>query len=167
MQALSDPQPEVQRHRAAIRRSDFSLPVKCVLRDSLLDPDDWVFDYGCGHGDDLRHLQGLGFHCDGWDPVHRPDVPRRPADAVNLGYVLNVIEDLQERAETLRDAWQLCRKVLVVAARISVGDGGEFGAEYGDGVLTRLGTFQKIRELHAGLRKCGRLSVSTGRSRGS
>ena len=34
--------------------------------------------------------------------------------------------------------------MLVVAARISVGDGGEFGAEYGDGVLTRLGTFQKL-----------------------
>ena len=33
MPALSDPQPEVQRHRAAIRRSDFSLPLKCVLRD--------------------------------------------------------------------------------------------------------------------------------------
>ena len=135
---------EIQRHRAAIRRSDFSLPLKCVLRDSLLDRDDSLFDYGCGHGDDIRHLQGLGFDCDGWDPVHRPDVPRRPADAVNLGYVLNVIEDLQERAQTLRDAWQLCRKVLVVAARISVGDGGEFGAEYGDGVLTRLGTFQKL-----------------------
>jgi len=166
MPALSDPQPQVQRHRAAIRRNDFSLPLKCVLRDTLLGPDDSLFDYGCGHGDDIRHLQGLGFNCDGWDPVHRPDVPRCPADAVNLGYVLNVIEDLQERAQTLRDAWQLCRKVLVVAARISVGDGGEFGAEYGDGVLTRLGTFQKIRELHAGLRKCGRQPVPAGRSRG-
>ena len=38
----------------------------------------------------------------------------------------------------------MCRKVLVVAARISVGDGGELGAEYGDGALTRLGTFQKL-----------------------
>jgi len=76
--------------------------------------------------------------------VHRPDVPLHPADAVNLGYVLNVIEDLEERGQTLRAAWQLCRKVLVVAARIAVGDGGDFGAEYGDGVLTRLGTFQKL-----------------------
>lgn len=144
MRAFTDLQPEVQRHKAAIRRSDFSLPLKCVLRDSLLNRDDSLFDYGCGHGDDIRRLQGLGFECDGWDPVHRSDVPRRPADAVNLGYVLNVIEDLQERAQTLRDAWQLCRKVLVVAARIAVGDGGQFGAEYGDGVLTRLGTFQKL-----------------------
>ena len=144
MQVATGPRPDVQRHRAAIRRSDFSVPLKCVLRDSLLDRPDTLFDFGCGHGDDLRHLTELGFDCDGWDPVHRPDATRRPADVVNLGYVLNVIEDLQERAQTLRDAWQLCRRLLVVAARISVGDGGEFGAEYGDGVLTRLGTFQKL-----------------------
>ena len=63
---------------------------------------------------------------------------------MNLGYVLNVIEDIQERTQTLRAAWQLCRRVLVVAARIAVGDGGHFGAAYGDGVLTRLGTFHKL-----------------------
>ncbi len=144
MRPLSHPQPEVQRHRAAIRRTDFSLPLKCVLRDSLLAQGDSLFDYGCGHGDDIRRLQAHGFECDGWDPVHRPDVLLHPADAVNLGYVLNVIEDLDERGQTLRIAWELCRKVLVVAARIAVGDGGDFGAEYGDGVLTRLGTFQKL-----------------------
>lgn len=32
------PAPEVQRHRVAIRWSQFSLPVKCLLRDGLLDP---------------------------------------------------------------------------------------------------------------------------------
>jgi hypothetical protein len=31
------PAPDVQRHRIAIRRSEFSLPVKCLLRDGLLD----------------------------------------------------------------------------------------------------------------------------------
>jgi hypothetical protein len=93
MRAESDQQPEIQRHRAAIRRSDFSVPLKCVLRDNLLEHGDSFFDYGCGHGDDLRRIQALGFDCDGWDPVHRPDVPRRAADAVNLGYVLNVIGD--------------------------------------------------------------------------
>jgi hypothetical protein len=35
---LAAPAPEVQRHRIAIRRSEFSLPVKCLLRDGLLDP---------------------------------------------------------------------------------------------------------------------------------
>jgi hypothetical protein len=32
------PAPEVQRHRVAIRWSQFSWPVKCLLRDGLLDP---------------------------------------------------------------------------------------------------------------------------------
>ena len=61
MRAENDLQPEIQRHRAAIRRSDFSLPLKCVLRDNLLGHGDSLFDYGCGHGDDLRQLQSLGF----------------------------------------------------------------------------------------------------------
>jgi hypothetical protein len=137
------PPPEVHRHRAAIRRSEFSSPVKWLLRNGLLDPADSLFDYGCGHGDDLRRLQALGYACDGWDPVHRPASPRRPADIVNLGFVVNVIEAPEERAQTLRDAWSLCRKLRVVAARIAAGQWQTASGEYEDGVLTRLGTFQK------------------------
>ena len=44
---LAAPPPEVYRHRAAIRRSELSLPVKCLLRDGLLDPADRLFDDGC------------------------------------------------------------------------------------------------------------------------
>lgn len=66
------------------------MPIKCLLRDRLFDPADSLFDYGCGHGDDLRRLQALGYDCDGWDPVHRPESLPRPADIVNLGFVLNV-----------------------------------------------------------------------------
>ena len=73
MAEVVERQSEVLRHRAAIRRNDLSLPLKCVVRDGLLEATDRVFDYGCGHGDDLRHLQDLGFVCDGWDPVHRSD----------------------------------------------------------------------------------------------
>jgi len=35
---------------------------------------------------------------------------------VNLGYVLNVIEDPQERLAALRRAWDLSRRLLAVAA---------------------------------------------------
>jgi hypothetical protein len=35
---------------------------------------------------------------------------------VTLGYVLNVIEDPGERAAALRQAWDHCRRLLVVAA---------------------------------------------------
>ncbi len=50
--------------------------------------------------------------------MHRPDTDRASAQAVNLGYVLNVIEDTAERSETLRSAWRLCGSVMSVAARI-------------------------------------------------
>lgn len=136
--------PQVLRYKAAIRRSDLSLPLKCVLRDNLLNSCDFLFDYGCGYGDDIRHLQRLGVDCDGWDPAHRPDVPRRSCDAVHLGYVLNVIEDIQERADTLLAAWRLCCKILIIAVRVDVGDGGRSQTDFGDGVITRRQTFQKI-----------------------
>ena len=70
-----------------------------------------VFDYGCGRGDDLRHLRQLGYEADGWDPAHRPNTERRPADIVNLGYVVNVIENQSERATALRSAWELARNL--------------------------------------------------------
>ena len=47
-----------------------------------------------------------------------PQGQKRPADVVNLGYVINVIEDPVERAETLRNAWALCRRVMVVSALV-------------------------------------------------
>jgi hypothetical protein len=36
--------------------------------------------------------------------------PRTPADVVNLGYVINVIEELAERRQALINAWELTRK---------------------------------------------------------
>ena len=133
----------VARHKAAIRRIEPSLPVKCLVRDHLLPPGGTVFDYGCGYGEDVRHLQSLGLDADGWDPAHCPQTEKRAADVVNLGFVINVIEDAEERGETLREAWRLCRRVLSVASRIKVGGRGKTEIEFGDGVVTRIGTFQK------------------------
>src|SRR5579872_4399885 len=95
----------IQRHKTAIRRGDFSRPVKCLLRDGLVGKDVTFFDYGCGRGEDVELLTIKGVVSEGWDPAYRPDAPRREADIVNLGYVLNVIENAEERAETLRSAW--------------------------------------------------------------
>ena len=106
----------IQRHKTAIRRGDYSRPVKCLLRDGLLGKDVTFFDYGCGRGEDLELLAVDGLACAGWDPAYRPDTPRHHADVVNLGYVINVIEDPGERAATLRSAWDLCRHVLAVSA---------------------------------------------------
>src|SRR5262245_20043858 len=136
----------IQRHKTAIRRGDFSRPVKCLLRDCLIDKSVSFFDYGCGRGEDVELLTAEGITCGGWDPAHRPDAPRHDADVVNLGYVINVIEDPDERAATLRRAWQLCRRLLVASAQVVMAGRGKTPVEFGDGVLTGRGTFQKIFE---------------------
>jgi len=134
---------EVLRHRAAIRRSEPSLPLKCLLRDNFLDQDAVFFDFGCGYGDDIEQVRRLGFAAHGWDPAYRPDDPIVESDIVNLGYVINVIEDQTERVETLRAAWKLAKRVLVVSARIAVEGAGDGDFEFGDGVITKIQTFQK------------------------
>ncbi len=134
----------IPRHKTAIRRGDLSRPMKCALQDGLLGPAVSMFDYGCGHGQDIELLDAQGIACDGWDPVFRPDSPKRPADVVNLGFVLNVIEDVGERASALRQAWELARILLIVAAQVKEAGRGQSQLPFGDGVLTGRGTFQKF-----------------------
>ncbi len=86
-----------------------------MLRLGMIQKEWSVFEYGCGQGDDIAALRTNGFEAFGWDPYHAPDGPRRKADTVNLGFVLNVIENLHERHETLKDAWSFARRVLTVA----------------------------------------------------
>jgi len=52
--------PTIQRHKTAIRRGDFSRPVKCLLRDGLVGKDVSFFDYGCGRGEDVELLTAEG-----------------------------------------------------------------------------------------------------------
>ena len=80
-------------------------PLTMAMTDQLLSRSSLVFDYGCGRGDDIRHLSALGYKVDGWDRSHRPHAQRSEADIVNIGYVINVIERPEERAETLCKAW--------------------------------------------------------------
>ena len=135
--------PEIVRRKTAIRRKAFSLPVKCLLRDELVTTETRVLDYGCGHGEDVQLLRDAEIDSNGWDPVFRPDGIRTSAEVVNLGYVINVIEDAKERGTTLSTAWNLCTKLLVVAARVNVDGRGYSKVEFGDGIITGLGTFQK------------------------
>lgn len=138
---------EIARHKTAISRTELSRPIKLALTDGLLTPDKTVFDYGCGLGDDLRFLNALGFQGAGWDPVHRPDQELCRAPVVNLGYVVNVIENPRERQEALRRAWTLAEQILIVSARLTL-DGRALGdvQDYADGLITRRGTFQKFFE---------------------
>ena len=107
---------KVKRHKTAIKRYELSAPIKALIRDGLLDERKSVFDYGCGRGSDIRILNRRGFQCSGWDPAFCPAKPKVESDIVNLGYVINVIEDPEERSETLAQAWELSRKLLVVSS---------------------------------------------------
>lgn len=134
----------VARHKTALTRAGLSRPMAMAMADGLLTSTTTFFDYGCGKGDDIRHLRALGYEADGWDPTHRPDGRRHPAAVVNLGYVVNVIERPAERAEVLRAAWILAEGVLVVSARMLWDSRDLVGRPLGDGLVTRTGTFQKF-----------------------
>ena len=120
--------------------------MRLALEDQLISQNTFVFDYGCGQGDDVRYLSGRGIQCTGWDPVYYPEGERAQADVVNLGYVVNVIERPDERAATLRKAWELARDVLIVSSRLTWEARTLEGRALADGLLTSKGTFQKLYE---------------------
>ena len=130
--------------RTAIRRHALSRPVALAVDDGLVRQDRTFFDYGCGRGDDLLRLHGMGIPVSGWDPAFFPDDERTPSDVVNLGYVVNVVEDPDERAVVLAAAWELARQVLVVSARLDWEAAGAAVDFQGDGVVTGRRTFQKF-----------------------
>lgn len=136
----------VQRHRTAMARTMLSRPVALAFEDGVLTETCSVLDYGCGRGGDVERLQQLGVSANGWDPTHRPASALAPADVVNLGYVINVIEDQSERREALRKAWSLARAALVVAARPAWEARDVRGRPHADGILTTKDTFQKFYE---------------------
>ncbi|MBE9195297.1 DNA phosphorothioation-associated putative methyltransferase [Synechocystis sp. LEGE 06083] len=139
--------PKIDRHKAAIVRRQMSRPVRSLFDADLLSQGMTFFDYGCGHGEDLKFVAQRGFQVDGWDPFYKPDGRPsgdcKPADVVNLGYVINVIENPAERREALVQAWELAQKILVVSAQVLIADGGNGHIAYGDGVITSRNTFQK------------------------
>ena len=136
----------IERHKAALKRTELSRPVKIALEADLFKPGKTFFDYGCGYGEDIRQMENLGYASSGWDPYYRPDAEIEPADIVNLGYIINVIEDIAERRQALIKAWELTREVLIVSAQILVDDRRRGLVAYGDGIVTNRNTFQKYYE---------------------
>jgi DNA phosphorothioation-associated putative methyltransferase len=132
----------IARHLTALTRYGFSAPIQTLARFGFLDGSKTVFDYGCGRGGDVRGLRENGIEAAGWDPYYAPDEPRRTARIVNLGFVINVIEDPAERLDALCGAYALAEDLLVVSAMLANPESVR-GTPYGDGVLTSRNTFQK------------------------
>ena len=63
---------------------------------------------------------------------------------MNLGFVLNVIERPEERIATLREAFALSERLLLVSTMAAGQENSAHTKAYGDGFLTKTNTFQKF-----------------------
>lgn len=133
----------IDRHKTAIVRHELSAPMKSLVKHGYLEGSYSIFDYGCGRGDDLRELEAHGLDALGWDPNFQPDNDKVTSDIVNLGFVLNVVEDQDERLEALLGAWELTNKFLVVSVMLANESYISQFKPYKDGVITSRNTFQK------------------------
>jgi DNA phosphorothioation-associated putative methyltransferase len=139
---VTDPSGSIRRHLTALSRTNYSAPVQMLLRHNLLNESTRFFDYGCGRGNDIFALRKSGIEANGWDPFYANEAQRSEADVVNLGFVINVIEDVGERIEALQQAYALTRGVLSVAAMLT----SQIPADakpYRDGYVSSRQTFQK------------------------
>ena len=141
-------QTAVARHRTAMTRSALSAPMQALARHGFLDGDLSVFDYGCGRGDDMSVLSSAGVRVSGWDPHYAPGTKLEEADVVNLGFVLNVIEEPSERIEATEAAFGLARGLMAVSVML-VGKADTSSLRpFRDGFVTAHNTFQKYFSQH-------------------
>jgi DNA phosphorothioation-associated putative methyltransferase len=140
---LQESDVNVLRYRTALKRNRLSVPIQLLYKYELIDEQTTLFDYGCGRGDDIRQLSDLGVMARGWDPHYLPDEDKCQADVVNLGYVVNVIEDVEERRKVISDAFSYANRLLVVSALTGSANYSSKASPYKDGVLTSTGTFQR------------------------
>ena len=100
---------EVFRHRTALKRKKLSSCMGALVDSSLVTNKSKIFDYGCGRGDDVSILAQNNFeNVSGWDPYFAKDnaIPKK-SEFVSLSFVLNVIEDADERHSVLKKAFKL------------------------------------------------------------
>lgn len=152
--ANSEPDLEgpVRRHLTALSRNNLSAPIQLLLRSGLLVPEATVFDYGCGRGrgrgDDINGLVASGFDVRGWDPHFAPENARCEADVVNLGFVVNVIEDAAERVEAIHRAFRLARRVMSVGVMLYGSE--PPGRPFRDGFITSRNVSVRPSQLDTG-----------------
>lgn len=131
----------IKRHLTALSRTSLSAPIQLMIGNGLISESVDVFDYGCGRGDDIKGLTEIGLKCQGWDPHFAKENKLLSADIVNLGFVVNVIEDPAERVEAMQRAFALAKVALVISVMLYNKD--RPGRPYLDGFLTSRNTFQK------------------------
>jgi DNA phosphorothioation-associated putative methyltransferase len=141
---------EIHTHRTAIKRKGPSRPLRDLLEYEPRILDGTVLDYGCGYGEDVRHLEMKSNEViRGYDPHFDGAMPyAMKFDTVLLIYVANVIPDKAERQRAIYNAWEKVAPggFLFVASRtqeeIEKLAAKHGWVEYGDGYVTSKKTFQ-------------------------
>ena len=136
---------EVFRHRTALKRKKLSSCMGALVDSSLVTNKSKIFDYGCGRGDDVSILAQNNFeNVSGWDPYFARDnaIPKK-SEFVSLSFVLNVIEDADERHSVLKNAFKIASKALVFSVMLEHQNTLQFAYPFNDGYLTSINTFQK------------------------
>lgn len=136
---------EVFRHRTALKRKKLSSCMGALVDSSLITKTSEIFDYGCGRGDDIAILGQNKFEkVSGWDPYFAKDnaIPKK-SEFVSLSFVLNVIEDTDERHSVFKKAFQIASKALVFSVMLEHQNTLQFAYPFNDGYLTSINTFQK------------------------
>lgn len=140
---------KTKRQDTSIPRKSLSAPSKTAYNKGFLLSTDTIHDYGCGkkeyaekHGNDVTRLTALGFNVTGHDIDHGTP---RIADIVFCSYVINVIENPDERKEVVKHAYSLAKKMLILSARTDRKSLEKSKvSELNDGVVTSKNTFQKF-----------------------
>ena len=141
----------INRGRTAITRKCHSVPYRNLLLNGLISPDMSIIDYGCGKGYDWMNLVKAGYEVQGYDKfipefTNEKLLINAGYDVAINNYVMNVIEDAEERQTLLDDMKHLANK-LFITVRADKKSVGKNWISYSDGWLTTANTFQKFYDL--------------------
>lgn len=144
-QEVNNKKIKIFRYRTALKRKKLSSCMGALIDSSLVTRKSEIFDFGCGRGDDVAILQFSEFeNVSGWDPHYANEKPiLSSSEFVNLSFVLNVIEDAQERHDVLRTAFKISSKALVFSVMLHHQNTIQFARPYKDGFISSINTFQK------------------------
>lgn len=148
---ISNSESLIMSGKTAMHRSEPSLPAKIIVEQNLVEGR--LFDWGCGHGADLKFFQDSGIEVSGWDPnflSNKPPSSYPPGNFswVYCGFVLNTLISPEERKAVIQDIFDFLPTGGHLA--ISVRSKGEIEnvrkptwKACGDGWVTSKNTFQK------------------------
>ena len=134
-----------KRGNTAISRQSMSRPMVKLQKQGYFD-NKRVLDYGCGKGFDVEQLKSLGFDITGYEPFASDkylQVPSGRFDIITNNYVLNVIENVEERHNLIKTMKEMS-DFVVITVRADKKSIKPTWKKFNDGYLTQKNTFQKI-----------------------